>query len=133
MQSPVVAKGYERNAWVLVAILGVVGILFSITMLAGIQIDTKLPQYSSSMLYLSRMSGWSLLGLSVFGLALTYKAFRRGERWAWYVVWFLPFYFIVNIGDNYLQGGGNWPLYTALLLVSLAGLLLPYRMFFPKK
>lgn len=127
------AKGYEKNAWVLVAILGVVGIFFSITMLAGIQIDTKLPQYSSSMLYLSRMSGWSLLGLSVFGLVLTCKAFRRGERWAWYVVWFLPFYFIVNIADNYMQGGGNWPLYTAFLLVSLAGLLLPYRMFFPKK
>ncbi len=133
MQSTVTAKGYEKNAWILVAILGLAGIAFSLPLILGIQIDVSLPALTSTQTYLARVAGMSLLGFAFFGLIIAYTAFRKGEKWAWYLTWYLPIYLFYSTADNYVQGGGNWPLYFVFLVISLAGLLLPYRMFFSKK
>lgn len=124
---------YEKNAWVLVTILGAIGMVYSLMMLAGIQDDPAFPAYSSSALYVARVGGISLLGMAAFGIAISYTAFKNGERWAWYAIWYMPVYFIFITADNYLQGGVSWQLTSLLLLISLAALVLPYRVFFPKK
>jgi hypothetical protein len=45
MQPSVAAKGYEKNAWVLVTIVGAIGIISSFLMIAGVS-DAALPAYS---------------------------------------------------------------------------------------
>jgi hypothetical protein len=74
-------------------------------------------------------TSWSLLVL-----AITLTGYRRGEKWAWYTMWLVPALLVgqglfnsVFLGDfkEMLQ----WIPITTL---SLLGLLLPYRKFFPR-
>lgn len=59
--------------------------------------------------------------------------YRREEKWAWYTLWSLPAILIINalITANFgdISQTIQWILQT---IVSLLGLLLPYRKFFPR-
>jgi len=144
-------RGYQKSAWILIALVGIVGILFGIgTVVVGdAVIDppflTHLLGQSPSSFAASNPTAWStvvtytqflgvtLIGFSIFGTAIAYTGYRRGERWAWYAELSVPAYIVYSIVVVYTDGGANWPLFSVLLLVSLAGLVLPYRKFFPKK
>ncbi|MFB0567789.1 MAG: hypothetical protein ACETVM_04315 [Candidatus Bathyarchaeia archaeon] len=74
-------------------------------------------------------TSWSLLVL-----AITLTGYRRGEKWAWYTLWLVPvllvssgLFNVIFIGDVSLML--EWIPITS---VSLLGLLLPYRKFFPR-
>ncbi|BBL80195.1 hypothetical protein RxyAA322_20490 [Rubrobacter xylanophilus] len=64
-------------------------------------------------------------GMGLFGAAITLSAFRRGERWAWFVLWYYPAFLTAHI----LASGSGIP-GMPLLLLSMLGLLLPVRRFF---
>ena len=132
MQPTVAAKVYEKYAWVLVTIIGAIGVIESFAMIAGIH-DSALPAVSGYSLYIAQLGGISLFGYGITGIAISMTAYRKGERWAWYVLWYLPIYFIIGTALNYQQGGSGWPVIIVFLLISLAAMLLPYRIFFPKK
>lgn len=69
-------------------------------------------------------------GLSTILISLT--AYRKGEKWAWYVPWAAP---LLIAGLTALDGAGGaawWPLQTVFLLIPLAGLIVPYKRFFAK-
>jgi len=134
MQPAVAAKWYEKNAWVLLTILGAIAAIFSFLEIAGIPDDPACCLYSNSLeLFYGRIMGYEMLGIAILGMAISMTAYKKGEKWVWYVTWYFPIYLIVMTVDTYLQGGANWPLYIIFMLVSLAALLLPYRIFFPKK
>lgn len=142
-------KGYQKNAWILLAILGVIGLIFGIALFLGLpvfqslienQLGQSVSSFSSSnpkayslIQTILRDEGAAILGVSILGIAISYKAFRRGERWAWYAELATPVFFLYLTVDNYSLGYAIWPLDAVFLLVSLAGLFLPYRKFFPKK
>ncbi len=72
---------------------------------------------------------------SFFVLAITLTGYRRGEKWAWYTLWSVPALLVSNalfsvifIGDvsQTLQ-------FIPITTISLLGLLLPIRKFFPRK
>ncbi|HLB68463.1 MAG TPA: hypothetical protein VJN63_08375, partial [Thermoplasmata archaeon] len=68
--------------------------------------------------------------------AICLRSYRRGERWAWYALWVLPLNFVIGLQGLVLSlRVGAPPLFVPLLfvIISLLGLLLPYRKFFPKK
>lgn len=82
-----------------------------------------------------------LLFFGVFSMAVSLKSYRRGERWAWYASWMYPVVFGLFIvrdisfggaGGN-AQGPGFLFGTAAFILISLLGLFLPYRKFFPRK
>jgi hypothetical protein len=127
---PVAEKGYQKNAWVLLVIIGVVSVIFGI---ASILASFQSPSPYSLTQVTQRDEGVVIIGFGLFGTAISYKAFRRGERWAWYVALYVPVAFVYLTVNSYSSGGANWPLFVVLLLVDLAGLFLPYRKFFPKK
>jgi hypothetical protein len=129
LAGPVAEKGYQKMAWVLLVIIGVVSIIFGVASI--------LPSYQSANPYsptqlTQRDEGVVIIGFGLFGTAISYKPFRSGERWAWYVALYVPVAFVYLTVNSYSSGGTNWPFFVVLLLVDLAGLLLPYRKFFPK-
>ena len=149
MQPMTVEKGYQKYAWILIAIVGVVFIFDALVFFAGVNPDPPLfqsligqslssfnssfPKEAAAMTYLFHGIGLFVLGLGIFTIAISYKPYRKGERWSWYIVWYLPIVMFLSTIANYVDGGQSWPLDLVLLIVSLAGLLLPYRKFFPKK
>jgi hypothetical protein len=74
-----------------------------------------------------KLRGSLIIGMFLFGLAIIIHAFRKGIRWAWYVCWVYPLYFILHI-----IGFGTLMPDIIFLLLSLAALLLPYKTFFKK-
>ena len=91
--------------------------------------------------------GLLFLGFAILVMAISATAYRRGEKWAWYALWSIPALFIgfmtlwINAGATLtvlaLVGGRGvlqegLPFFELLLILSLLGLLLPYRKFFPK-
>ena len=57
----------------------------------------------------------------VFGISLILIPFRRGERWAWYVLWYYPLFFTLHvIAFGTLVPDGLF------VLVSAASLILTY-------
>jgi len=72
---------------------------------------------------------WSLL---VLVIALT--GYRRGEKWAWYTLWLVPILLVSSALFNASWFGRvNEALqFIPITTVALVGLLLPYRMFFPR-
>jgi hypothetical protein len=141
-------KTYQKNAWVLIFILAIAGILFGLVQLAGVVVDTaglaaqlgqpssafaaSNPRAWSALIVTTQFDGLWLLSTGIFGAAITYSAYRKGERWAWYVQLYTPLAFIAAAALDYTTGGNFWPLLVLFLIISLAGLALPYRKFFPK-
>lgn len=37
-------------------------------------------------------------GMGLFALAMTLFGVRRGERWAWLTLWYVPAFFIIHVG-----------------------------------
>jgi hypothetical protein len=72
---------------------------------------------------------------SLFILAITLTGYRRGEKWAWYTLWLAPAILVSQgIIDTILLGDINEMLkWIPITSISLLGLLLPIRKFFPRK
>ena len=76
------------------------------------------------------------MGFGFLVLMLSLTAYRKGERWAWYVLWSVPVFFLgfaaiaMSIGPS---ASDLLPFITMFVILSLLGLLSPYRKFFPSK
>ncbi len=142
-------KGYQKNAWVLIAIVGVIGLIFGVIAIFEVTYDqtffsNRLGQSvtgfsSSNPKAWSAIQGWErdegteLFGFALFATAIASTAYKRGERWAWCVLWYLPIYLLYGTFNTYTIGASFLTyLFGLLLAVSLAGLILPYRIFFRK-
>lgn len=83
-----------------------------------------------------RMAGAAGLIAALFVMGVSATAYRREERWAWYMMWALPLGSTFDIAILAANGALSvtslvWDLY--MLAVSLLGLILPYEGFFPEK
>ena len=72
---------------------------------------------------------WSLLVL-----VITLTGFRRGEKWAWYTLWLVPILLVSNALFNASWFGrvDESLQFIPITTLSILGLLLPYRTFFPE-
>jgi uncharacterized membrane protein len=75
-----------------------------------------------------RLQGTLLLGMVVFGLAVILRGSRRGERWAWYVLWYYPIFFVLHV-----IAFGTFIIDGVFFLICALSLLIPYRKFFPRE
>lgn len=142
-------KGYKRHAWILLFVVGLFSLIFGLWFMRGIEPDPRYFKTVTGMtwdhflagdqgivLYLTdslRITGILLLGFGIYTMAISRTAFRKGERWAWYVAWYVPFNLVWTTLLLYSRGANSWvvPLHIGLLVITLLGLLLPYRRFFP--
>ncbi|MFQ5950525.1 MAG: hypothetical protein ACE5KH_00400 [Candidatus Geothermarchaeales archaeon] len=144
-------KAYERHAWIILFTLGVLLMLSALApfseSVAGpdegdqrafgvswVDLQASNPGAASLISFQYRIFGLAWLGFAFFVTAVSLKSYRKGERWAWYALWILPAVLGLFVATVYV--GGNTGLaiqYTVPLALSLFGLLLPYRKFFPEE
>ena len=119
-------KAYEKYAWVLL----LPGELFYLIL--GLAFTSSPAVLGPLVTSEARFIGLALIGLNVFGLAITLNSYRRGEKWAWYTLWFYPILFAsifaIEYSDAYFAANSSF-----FLVLSLIGLFLPLRKFFPRK
>src|SRR5215203_4998907 len=58
--------------------------------------------------------------------------YRRRERWAWFALWYYPVFWTAHLVGG-LPPGKDHVHQVVFIVVSLAGLLLPVREFFPRR
>jgi hypothetical protein len=103
---------------------------------SGVAVPGSVAGYPrQALLYLTWDQFYINLYTTVIGLlaiVICLKAFRRGEKWAWYSILVLGVTGLITSAFDYLSWGG-W--YTGFLssLPWLLGLLLSARSFFPGK
>ena len=79
---------------------------------------------------LYRANGLASIGLGLFGTLIVLVPYRRRERWAWFALWFYPIFWAVHLAGN-LPPGTEHIHQAVFIALSLIGLLLPVRAFFP--
>jgi hypothetical protein len=74
-------------------------------------------------------TSWSLLVL-----AITLTGYRRGEKWAWYTMWLVPALLVGQglFNSVFLNDFKEMLSWIPITTLSLLGLFLPYRKFFPR-
>ena len=105
------------------AIIGVAILVFGL-------IATTVPT-SSDPPYL-RAIGAASIGMGMFGLLITTIAYRRRERWAWFAFWYYPVFWTAHLVGG-LPPGKEHIHQIVFIALSLAGLLLPVREYFPRR
>ena len=142
-------KAYQKYAWI---VLLVIGILLSLsglfivfqpvdevefessTGVAWSELLSSEPEVADYIIRLERLLGASAFGIALFGTVVTFFRFRKGERWAWYVMWLFPLVFGMYAAIFFISAAQGLGLfYGGGTLITLLALLLPIRKFFPKR
>jgi hypothetical protein len=84
---------------------------------------------------LVRLAGGAGLIAAVFVMAVSATSYRRADRWAWYAMWALPFGLVLDIvilASYRALSPAVFAWDVVMLGLSLGGLVIPYRAFFPE-
>lgn len=73
---------------------------------------------------LLRADGLASIGLGLFGILIAVIPYRRGERWAWYALWFYPVFWAIHLLAG-LPPGKDHIHQIVFIALSLIGLLVP--------
>ena len=132
-------KQVGRHAWILLLIVGL-GLAYyahyNLIVIPGLDPDDPDQGWAwltSDLGVIEYIKFWfRILGLWVLALSITVvvisaTGYRKGQRWAWYSLLYLPAHILAHVFF--------WPWLAPLLLVVLViavlGLALPFRTFFP--
>ncbi len=137
----------SKRAWILFFVLGVLSAAAAPVMLLGIPPDPPSPQgftgltsdeiaaripgiadYTAS---ISRQLGNFMLATGLLMAVLAAVPFRKGERWAWYALWVAPLLVLMQLINS--RGGNGWQFDLGFVIITSAGLVWPFRRFFPKR
>ncbi|WP_423181235.1 hypothetical protein [Arthrobacter sp. NyZ413] len=110
-----------RISWVCLAIVSLAILFFGV-------VAVVVPSGEDAALY--RADGLASIGFGFFGALIVLVPYRRTERWAWYALWFYPVFWLVHLLGN-LPPGTDHIHQIFFIVLSLTGLLLPVRTFFP--
>jgi hypothetical protein len=146
-------KFYEKYAWIFFLVIGILVLVGGIPHALGLNTDPTLVQtisgktidelkISSPMIFnlynfYFRGGGLSDMGFAFFLIVISTTAYRRGQKWAWYAFWFVPAYFLSWIRLSLTlpseSSSSLIPPLSVFIILSLVGLFLPFRKFFPSE
>lgn len=141
------AGGIRDRTWIVFFVLGILTVMAAPIQLTGRppdppspegttgltldEIGQRVPGISAFIASESRQLGNFMLASGVLMALVAAFPFRRGERWAWFSMWTAPVLLLIQfLNSNF---GAGWWADLGILPVTVAGLLLPYRKFFPKR
>lgn len=141
---------YEKYGWVWYLALGLLWIVVGLNQLFTPEVlleddaqhitGMSLSEFEVSSPEAFKLILWLYMGLgnlktswSLLVIAVTLTGYRRGEKWAWYTLWLVPTILVSSaIYNIYFMGDINEALqWVPITFLSIVGLLLPYRKFFP--
>ncbi|KKQ88673.1 MAG: hypothetical protein UT13_C0001G0320 [Candidatus Pacebacteria bacterium GW2011_GWF2_38_9] len=146
-------KFYEKYSWIIFLLIGAMVLVGAIPHALGFNTDPTLvqtisgktideikilnPMFFNLYNFYFRGGGLSDLGFAFFLIVISLTAYRWGQKWAWYAFWFVPVYFLAWISlSSTLPSESKSSLLPPLVMIivlSLVGLFLPFRKFFPNK
>lgn len=129
-------KVYQEYAWVVLFALWALHFALSMRIfLQGSMIVLPDPTFTNLLSHTRIDVGVSGVSLAVFGMVISATGYRKGERWSWYLSWLLPIGIMAAQLNQYSQTGSGVVIVLAFIFVfiSLMGLFLPFRIFFPRK
>ena len=143
---------YEKYGWVLYVALGLLWVVVGFAQaffpdgllntdaqrvlgMSWSELQTSNPEGAEFVRFYIGEMGLLKMSWSFLVLAITLTGYRRGERWAWYTLWLCPANLVgQGLFDSVLLGDFNLMLpWIPITSISLVGLLLPIRRFFPRK
>ncbi|NMB84093.1 hypothetical protein GYA28_02280 [Candidatus Roizmanbacteria bacterium] len=153
MKNTINEKFYEKYAWIVFLVIGALILVGAIPHTLGFNTDPALVQIISGKTidelkisnplffnlynFYFRGGGLSDLGFAFLLIVISATAYRQAQKWAWYAFWFIPAYFSgwIMLGSTLPSESQSslFPPLTVFIILSLAGLLLPFRKFFPKR
>lgn len=141
-------KAYQKYAWILLFVVGILlalNILLVATFFTGpeqFEADTGVawdefsqvyPGVATAYILEQRLAYVGFASLALLALVITCFGFRKGHRWAWYAMWLLPATLALAVGLLVLSEQPEiGAYYGVFVVVTVIGLLLPIRKFFPK-
>ena len=144
-------KFYEKYAWVILLAAGLlwlmVGIVAvyqsegifegdaqSVTNIPWSELKASSPVAANFVIFIYGQMGLLMISWSLFVIAITLTGYRKGEKWAWYIIWSVPAHLVSDALFNSIFIGDisqTLP-FIPMTTITLLGLLLPYRKFFPR-
>ena len=110
-----------RIGWICLAIVSAGILVFGLVI-------AIVPMGGDELLY--RADGLASIGFGLFGGLIVLLPYRRAERWAWGALWFYPVFWAAHLFGS-LPPGTDHIHQIVFIVLSLIGLLLPVRVFFP--
>ncbi len=144
-------KIYEKYAWVVFFAIGAMTIVSAVPHALGLNTDPELvrnivgmtiedlkvsnPIFFDLYNFYFRSGGLSDFGFAFLLMVISATAYRRGEKWSWYAFWIVPAFFLgfVALSLTLESSSSLLPPLMMFVILSLVGLLLPFRKFFPSK
>jgi amino acid transporter len=111
-----------KIAWIALTIVGAA--IFVFGLIVAIWPGSSNPSFLQAI-------GAASIGMGFFGVMITVFAYRRREHWAWFALWYYPIFWAVHLLGG-LPPGQDHIHQIVFIVLSLAGLLLPVREFFPR-
>jgi hypothetical protein len=142
-------KAYQKYAWVILFLLSIL-LVVNIVIVAGVvdhasefQEDTGVtwqelmaayPGVANAYVLNQQLLYVGFTSLALFALVITYFGVRHGYRWAWFAMWlFAVTLALTAILFNPSKRPDPGIVYAGFAMVTVIGLLLPIRKFFPKQ
>lgn len=145
----------QRNAWIALLVVAGIFTLFGVgDVIRGMDADPAIaesilgtdweafketdPAVADLINLMSRAQGATITVLSLLSIAIIVRPFRRGERWAWYVLWLWPIW-NASIFLRFLTANRS-PEFTTpppmlsapvFFTITFLALAVSYRKFFP--
>ncbi len=111
-----------KAAWISLAVIGAAIFLFGLV--AAVRPDPSNPLYF-------RAIGVAYIGMGLFGTLIAVIPYRRGERWAWFSLWYYPVFWSAHLLGS-LPPDQDHIHQVVFIILSLASLLVSMRAFFPR-
>ena len=142
---------YEKYAWIIFLALGllwlVVGLVAvfdpegifetdaqSVTDVPWSELKASDPEAADFVIFVYGQMGLVKISWSFFVLVIALTGYRRAEKWAWYTMWSVPALLVGNalFSAIYIDDVSQTLQFIPIKALTLLGLLLPYRRFFPR-
>src|ERR1700693_2632997 len=109
-------KAYERNAWVILFALWALHLALTLrNLLPDNNPLLSDPAFASLMGHTLIDGAVSGVGLSIFGMVVSATAYRKGEKWAWYLSWLLPIGILAAQLNQYSETGSGTTIILACI------------------
>ena len=100
---------------------------------AWAMLSQNYPHVAEDFFHMMKNELIGLLSVGLFSLTIITFAFKRGNRWAWCILWLLPAIMIEEILHAIKVQTGLEYLFGGFALFAVFGLLISYGAFFPRK